>query len=143
MKISLPAFLLACLMLIPVMVYSEDMVVVANSQSGINKLSRDEVINIYLGRFRQLSSGVAAQPVDLPPAHADKARFYRLLVNKELAEINAYWSRLIFSGRTTPPRAVKGQEELLNFIRTTPGAIGYVDRAKIDDRVLLVYELGN
>lgn len=130
-------------MLMPVLANSEDMVVVANPQSGIESLSREEVINIFLGRFHQLSSGVSVQPVDLPAAHPDKARFYHLLVSKDLAEINAYGSRLIFSGRTSPPRAAKSQEDLLNIISRTPGAIGYVDRAKIDARVMPVYELGS
>jgi len=143
MKNILPHILLACVMLLSALAQSEDMVVVANPQSGIDTLSREEVINIYLGRYRQLSSGISAQPVDSPATHPDKARFYHLLVSKDLAEINAYWSRLIFSGRTTPPRAAKSEEELLNIVRKTPGAIGYVDRSKIDSRVIMVYELGN
>jgi ABC-type phosphate transport system substrate-binding protein len=142
MKITLLPIVMAWLMLMPVMAQGEDMVVVANPHSGIDSLSREEVINIYLGRYRQLASGVSAQPVDSPATHPDKARFYQLLVSKDLAEINAYWSRLIFSGRTTPPRAAKSEEDLLNIIRRTPGAIGYVDRSKIDGRVVLVYELG-
>lgn len=140
---TLSSLLLAGLMLMPVMTHSEDMVVVANPQSGIDSLSREEVINIFLGRLHHLPSGVSLQPVDLPAAHPDKARFYHLLVGKDLAEINAYWSRLIFSGRTSPPRAAKSQEDLLNIIRRTPGAIGYADRAKIDARVIPVYVLGD
>lgn len=143
MKINRASICLVCLMLMPAVAYSEDMVVVANPQSGIVSLSREEVINIFLGRYRQLSSGISAQPVDSPATHPDKARFYHLLVSKDLAEINAYWSRLIFSGRTAPPTTAKSQEDLLHIIRKTPGAIGYVSRSKADSGVILVYELGS
>lgn len=128
------------LLLQPVAGAMADVVVVANPRSGVEKLSRDEVINIFLGRFRQLPSGLSAQPVDLPAGHPDKAVFYLRLVNKDLAEINAYWSRLVFSGRTTPPVQAKSADDLLEFIAKTPGAIGYIERAKADSRVKLVFE---
>lgn len=41
-----------------------DLVVVMNTNSGIERLSRDQVINIFLGRFRQLPNGATALPVD-------------------------------------------------------------------------------
>lgn len=142
MDTTIRSLLFACLMLLPVMAYSEDLVVVANPRSGVDRLSRTAVINIYLGRFRQLPSGLSAKPVDLPQAYPEKARFYRILVNKDLAEINSYWARLVFSGRTARPIEVRSHEDMLNFISKTPGAIGYIARSKLDDRVKLVYELG-
>ena len=116
-------------------------VVVANPAVGIAALSRDDVINIFLGRFRTLSSGVAAQPVDLPASEPEKEGFYHLLVNKDLATINAYWARLVFSGRTTPPRQAQSTEDLIRFVSSTPGAVGYLDRTKVDGRVKIVFEL--
>lgn len=136
------SLLVACLLaLLPATACRADVVVVANSRSGIDKLSRDEVINIFLGRFRQLPSGLSALPIDLPATQAERATFYRLLVNKELADINAYWARLVFSGRTTPPRQAKSADEVIDFVGTTPGAVGYLDRSKVDARVKVVLEL--
>ena len=117
------------------------LVVVIYPKSGVDKLSRAEVTNIFLGRFRQLPGGVAAQPVDLPASQGEKAGFYRALVNKELPEINAYWARLVFSGRTSPPRQGLGNEDVLRYVATTPGGIGYLERSKVDSRVRIVLEL--
>lgn len=117
------------------------LVVIANPKSGISALSRDDVVNIFLGRFRQLPSGISALPADLPASQPEKAQFYRLLVNKDLSEINSYWARLIFSGRTVPPRQALGNEDLLNFIGKTPGAIGYLEKSRIDPRVKVVLDL--
>ncbi|MBZ0094277.1 MAG: hypothetical protein K8H75_02710 [Sulfuricella sp.] len=128
------------LILLPAAESMADVVVVANPRSGIDRLSRDEVINIFLGRFRQLPSGLSVQPVDLPATQSEKATFYLRLVNKDLAEINAYWSRLVFSGRTEPPVQAKSTEDLIEFIAKTPGAIGYMERSKVDGRVKLVFE---
>lgn len=116
--------------------------VVVGARSEVEKLSREEVINIFLGRFRQLPSGATAYPIDLPAGQSERAAFYRQLVNKEQAEINAYWARLVFSGRTTPPRQAKDTEDMLDLVANLPGAVGYVDRGKVDGRVRVVLELG-
>lgn len=117
-----------------------DLVVVANPRSGVERLTRDEVINIFLGRYRQLPGGVAAQPVDLTDANPDKGRFYLALVGKSLAEINAYWARLRFSGRTEPPRQAVTTESLLEQVASERGAIGYVERSRADGRVRIVMD---
>jgi ABC-type phosphate transport system substrate-binding protein len=128
------------LALLAVAVCRAEIVVVVNPKSGVEKLSRDEVINIFLGRFRQLPSGIAALPVDLPASQPEKSGFYRQLVNKDLAEINAYWARLMFSGRTTPPKQAASVEDAVAYVGGTPGAIGYLDRARVDGRVRVVLE---
>ena len=129
-----------CMLLLPAAAAVADVVVIANPKSGVEKLNHDEVVNIFLGRFRQLPSGLSALPADLPPAQPEKAIFYRLLVNKELAEINSYWARLFFAGRTVPPMQAAGNDDLLNWVASTRGGIGYVERARVDGRVKIVYE---
>jgi ABC-type phosphate transport system substrate-binding protein len=132
--------LLVAAFLLPPAGAAADLVVVVNPKSGVDKLNRDEVVNIFLGRYRQLPSGMPALPADLPATQPDKAVFYRLLVDKELAEINSYWARLIFSGRTVPPKQSTGNDDLLKWVAATPGAIGYIERSKVDGRVRIVYE---
>jgi hypothetical protein len=100
------------------------------------------VINIFLGRYRLLPSGIAAEPLDLPYESEFRERFYRLLVNKNLAEINAYWSRLQFSGKTRPPQVVSDVREALSQVAAHPGKLAYVERAQLDGRVRVVYEIG-
>lgn len=119
------------------------LVLVTSPQSGIERLTQDEVVNIYLGRYRRLASGLAAEPLDHPIDSEVRARFYRRLVGKSLAEINAYWARLVFSGKTKPPQAVANAEGLLRIVATQPGALAYVERSQADARVKIVFELGD
>lgn len=119
-----------------------DLVIVANPRSGITKLTQDQVVNIFLGRYRRLDSGLTAEPLDLDGNAEKKALFYRSLVGKELAEINAYWARLVFSGKTSPPRPVSSTEEALQRVAMTPGALAYMERDKVDGRVVVVFEVG-
>lgn len=118
-----------------------DLVVVVNPKSGVERLSRDEVINIFLGRYRQLPSGISAQPVDMPASQPEKSLMYRLLVGKDLDQIASYWSRLVFSGRTSPPVQATSTEELIRFVAANRGAVGYLDRSRVDSRLRIVLEL--
>jgi hypothetical protein len=45
-----------------------------------------------------------------------------------------YWNGLYFHG-ISPPHVVGSQEAMLRFVADTPGAIGYIDVCKLDDRV--------
>ena len=118
-----------------------ELVVVVNPASGVERLSRAEVVNLFLGRTRRLPSGLTALPIDQPGASGERADFYRTLVGKDLADINAYWARLLFSGQASPPRQADSTEEVLELVRTNKGAVGYVDAAKVDRRVRVVLEV--
>lgn len=118
-----------------------DLVVVVNARSGVEKLTQEEIVNIFLGRYRQLPSGIVALPVDHPPTAPIRARFYALLVDKDLAEINAYWARLIFSGKTSPPRQALSTADVIDWLARQKGAIGYLERGQADARVKIVLDL--
>jgi ABC-type phosphate transport system substrate-binding protein len=127
---------------------ASDLVVVVNAKSEVGHLSRDDVVNIYLGRYRmlpdgagQLQSALTVKPLDYPASSAERAAFYERLVNKSVAEINAYWARLVFSGKVLPPDVVSTSHDVLAFVAANPRAIGYLERARVDGRVRVVYDL--
>ncbi|MBR7791859.1 hypothetical protein KDM87_04560 [Undibacterium sp. FT147W] len=122
---------------------SAELAVIANPNSGIEKLSKDEVINIYMGRTRKLPNGLTGMPIDLSNTNHEKMQFYSLLVGKELAEINSYWARLRFSGLGQPPLQVNSMEDAINLVSENKGAIAYIDSKKIDKRVKLILLLSN
>ncbi|MBI2308471.1 MAG: hypothetical protein HYU78_14295 [Rhodocyclales bacterium] len=137
------AVILALALFLPRAAGAGEIVVVANATSGVGKLSRDQVVNIFLGRFRQFPSGLPAEPIDQPDGSPQKARFYRLLVDKEMAEINAYWARLVFSGRTPPPLKAESSGEVLRLLASRKGGIAYVDRSLVDQRLTIVFSPDN
>lgn len=118
-----------------------DLVVVVNARSGVAVMTRNEIVNIFFGRYRQFFNGVEAQPVDLVDNNPDRARFYGALVGKDLSDVNAYWSRQVFSGRMQPPPRVSNVDEVLRWVSSHPGGIGFVEMSKADARVRVVYEL--
>jgi len=115
-------------------------VVVVNAASAVKQLSHEEVINIFLGRYRRLPNGETAIPVDQPESSALRADFYRKLVNKDLNEINAYWARLIFSGRTSPPVQAASTAEVITLLTASGSSIAYLEHSQVDKRFRIVLE---
>lgn len=116
------------------------LVLITNPQSGLAQLTRSEVINLYMGRINRLPSGISALPLDLVDVREE---FYLELVDKRLAEINAYWARLIFSGRASPPRQVASSKEVLEIVINNRGAIGYVRQVDADERVMILMDMSH
>jgi ABC-type phosphate transport system substrate-binding protein len=118
-----------------------NLVVVVNPASGIEKLTRSQTIDIFLGRSRKLPSGAVALPIDLRVDTPERKQFYLLLVGKDLAQMSSYWARLVFSGQAAPPFPVPDARTALDLVATNPNAIAYLDRATVDSRVTVVLEL--
>lgn len=134
-------FVVATILILLVTSTRAEIVVVIDARSGVESLTHDDVINIFLGRSRKLPTGESAVPIDQPLDDTLRAEFYRALVNKNLSEINAYWARLYFSGKTKPPLQAKSAREVVAHVKEVAGGIAYIERAKVDERVRVVLSL--
>lgn len=116
-----------------------DIAVVINHDSPVRQLSKSEAINIFMGRFRKLPDGSIALPIDQSLL---KPRFYQSLVNKDMAEINSYWARLVFSGQASPPQQAASLEEVTEIVMHNANALSYVDLDDVPDgmRILLTLD---
>lgn len=119
---------------------AEDMVVIVNAGSHIRSLTRDQVIDIFMGRFRQLPSGAAALPIDVADTDV-RQTFYERLVHENLAEIGSYWARLVFSGEASPPFRAPDTRTALTLVANNPDAIAYCSRSAVTGRVKVVLAL--
>ena len=115
-------------------------VVIVNRASGVEKLTRDEVTNIFMGRQKRLPSGIVALRIEQNHTSSIRARFYELLLGKDVSEINAYWARLLFSGQAQPPQRVDSAQEVLRWVASNKGAIGVIDGAFVNSGVRVVLE---
>ncbi len=120
---------------------AQSLVVIVNPSIGVQHLSRHEVLDIFLGRYRTFPSGASALPIDLPANSSDRKQFYLVLAHKDPADMSSYWARLTFSGAISPPFAVADARTAVDIVAKNPNAIAYVDRAAVDDRVRIALDL--
>ena len=114
------------------------LVVITHSESAIHTLSREQVSRIFLGRLKLLPTGDRVMVVEAGPL---REHFYRRLIGRDIAEINAYWARLQFSGRTQPPLRLASDEEALAALLAGRNVVGYVDADVLDPRAKVLFRL--
>lgn len=121
----------------------QGLVVIVNPAIGVQHLSRREVLDIFLGRYRTFPSGSSALPIDLDISSNERKQFYELLAHKEPADMGSYWARLTFSGKISPPFAVMDAHMAIDIVANNPNAIAYVDRSTVesDRRVRIALEI--
>ena len=126
---------LAMLLVLAGNIAAAEVVIVVSPQNPVTTLSRNEVSNIFLGKINRFPNGQPAVPIDQPEDSQPRKDFYRDVSNRQPAEIKAYWSRMIFTGRGQPPMVVEGDEQVKKALAERPGGVGYIDRAAVDGRV--------
>ena len=115
-----------------------DVFVVVPAASNVKAMTQKEVVDLYMGRTRAFPAGDFALPFDLPRDHPGRAAFYQALTGMGPAQINSYWSRLMFSGQTMPPQPLPSEAEMADLVRRNPSAIGYLSQEPAPDRGLRV-----
>lgn len=116
---------------------------VVNASSPIRTISRKEAIDLFTGRTRVLRDGGATQLFDLPRDSRQRASFYQSLTGKSLAQINSYWSRLMFSGQTLPPQPLSSEQAMVESLRANANGLGYLTTRPTDDDLRTVLVLTN
>ncbi len=120
---------------------ASDLVVVAGAQSQLQQLSREQVADIYLGRVTTLPGGTSAQPLDLPASSQEREAFYNLITGKSSAQVRAYWAKMSFTGKGTPPKTVASSADIKKLASKKPGAIAYVAESAVDGSVKVLYSI--
>jgi ABC-type phosphate transport system substrate-binding protein len=118
---------------------SSDVVVVVSARSPIMALSKNQLIDIFLGKVSRYPDGTEAMPLDQAEGSSARDEFYTRAADKSAAQIKAYWSKIIFTGRGQPPPTVSNSVEMKKRIQGNPAAIGYIDRALVDDTVRVLF----
>ncbi|MDC8829925.1 hypothetical protein [Alteromonas gilva] len=118
-----------------------DIVVAVSGASRIESISKRELIDVFMGRFDVLQNGERVQPVDYSGNPALRGTFYQRLVGKNQKQINAYWSRLVFSGRAKPPVQVDSVQQSIRFILDNPTGLAYLPASRVSEEMKIVLVL--
>jgi ABC-type phosphate transport system substrate-binding protein len=120
-------------------VAAAQMVAVVSTKNPVTTMSKNQVLDIFLGKTSRFPDGSLAVPIDQVEGSAERDEFYAKVADKSPAQIKAHWSKIIFTGRGRPPEEVANSIEVKKWLIKDPRAIGYIDKAMVDAsvRVLL------
>lgn len=112
---------------------SAEVVVVVHPSNPVASMTADQVADYFLGKSTSL------QPIDLPESSGPRTEFYQKVTGKDAAQVKAVWTRLIFTGKATPPKEVSSSADMKKAIASNAKAIGYIEKSAVDSSVKVVF----
>lgn len=111
---------------------------VVHNDVHMDTLAKKAVSDLFLKRTAKWESGQPVVPVDQIEHTPIREEFSRAVHGKPTAAVKSYWNQQIFSGREVPPVEKQSDADVLKFVRSTPGAIGYVSDGSPTDGVRVI-----
>lgn len=92
-------------------------------------LNKDQVSDLFLGKNQSLT------PVDQAEGGAIYADFYKKATGRDVAQVKATWSRLVFTGKGQAPKQLPDSAAVKKAVAADPKAVGYIEKSAVDASV--------
>lgn len=107
--------------------------VIVGADSHESKLDRRTVAELFLKKRTRWDDDHAVLPVDLKQDSRVREKFSKDVLGRDVSSVRRYWAQLVFSGRGVPPPELESEAEVVKYVASHAGAIGYVSAsAKLD-----------
>lgn len=105
---------------------AENVIVIVNKNVSATTLSRDEIQQVFLGKKTAWPDGKKITPVIHKGGNVQEV-FLKDYMNKTSSQYEAFWKQAIFTGTGKPLKSLSGDEDIVQFVSRTDGAVGYID----------------
>lgn len=109
--------------------------IVVHKDNPARGLQKSKIALMFMKMTTKWENGAAVEPVDLPAAAAVRAAFTAAVHNRDVDAIKAAWQRAVFAGRGEPPPEKPSDDEVIAYVASHPGGIGYVSESAAVDKV--------
>lgn len=135
----LKLFILSASLLSSATAFAETAVIVSasNANSAIDKAT---IAKIFLGKSKSFPDGSAATPIDQNDGSTTKDAFNASILGKSASQLKSYWSRLIFTGKGTPPKQSGDDTAVKALVAGDAKFIGYINATAVDSSVKVVHK---
>ncbi len=125
-----------CLMLLSQ--YSRGVEIITHRTVGVNTLSLASARSIFGMRQVKWPDNSRIQVFVLADTHPSHVALCKERLNLFPYQLRQSWDRLVYAGMAQAPIEVANEEELINRVAATPGAIGYVTKVKPNDSIKII-----
>jgi len=112
--------------------------IIVNPSTPVNAISRGTARAIFGMRLLKWPDGQPIRVFVLEDASPTHIAFCKEVLNIYPYQLRQSWDRLVYSGTGQAPIEVASEEEMLARVASQPGAIGYLKRSMLNDRVRLL-----
>jgi ABC-type phosphate transport system substrate-binding protein len=131
------ALIFAALFLLSAIAVQAQIAVIVHKSVPDNSLDAGKLADVYSLKTQKWTDGARIVVFDLKTDDAVREKFYKF-IEKNPADLRKTWMRLQLTGEGKAPDAFKSEDEILQQIASTSGAIGYVSAGKVTDAVKVI-----
>jgi ABC-type phosphate transport system substrate-binding protein len=113
-------------------------VAVVVNKSNTSSFDDNTIKRMFLGKAKTYSNGKSVILVSVGYGDAATDEFNSKVIGKSSSQVKAYWSRILFTGKGTPPQEMSSSAEVISTVANNPDAIGYVDASAVNDTVKVI-----
>ncbi len=128
----------AILWMVTLAVCADDVVVIVHPSNALAEISVSDVKKIYLGKKKFFPGGEKIIVGDQPKGTQSRKFFYGGVVGKTETKLKSYWSRLIFTGKGTPPKVIGVDNVVKAWVASQPRAMSYIMRSEADNSIKIL-----
>jgi hypothetical protein len=125
-----------CMMLMPLVLYAQNVVLVVSSKSNLNEIKESELKSFFMGRTTELKKQ------SFKPTLLSKQKLHQEFVENYLHEtprkFSQKWQKLIFTGRAIKPEVYESEEEFILALQGDSTLIGYILDTKLTEDIKVV-----
>lgn len=104
-----------------------------------SEFNQGTIRQMFLGKKQTFSNGAKVTVYELAtPSKQNQRLFYGKLLEKDQNTLQAYWARMLFSSKATPPIKLTSNTTMKYTVANTLLALGYIDTRYLDDSVKTV-----
>lgn len=111
--------------------------IVVIGHPGLGSLDAATLEKVYTGRVIEIN-GMPVTAINASSGSAVRNRFLQNYLNEDEDKYTAYWVVRRYIGKGAPPREVASSAAVINFVKSTPGAIGYIEEADLQPGVTVL-----
>ena len=111
--------------------------VIVNKSAGISTANASTVSDIYSLSTKEWKDGSPIVVFDQKTDGATRTKFYEF-IGKSPIELKKIWMRIQLSGEGKAPAAVSSDDEMVQKVASTAGAIGFVAASKATGDVKVI-----
>lgn len=97
-----------------------------------------KIKRIYLGKIKTFANGDKVTVLTLEDGAPETAQFHQSALKKSNSQFKAYWSKMAFTGKGTPPKDISSSADMINAIKSDTSAIGFVDSSAVTGDVKVI-----
>jgi ABC-type phosphate transport system substrate-binding protein len=106
--------------------------------SNASSFDQETIKKIFLGKTKSFSNGRSAILISASSGDPATDEFNTKVIGKSSSQVKAYWSKILFTGKGTPPQEMDSAGDIISAVSSNPDAIGYVDASAATEAVKVV-----